>query len=175
MYTPLDSVKAVIIGQDPYYNVGMATGLAFSLKPFVKIYPPTLENIFKEYSQDLGFPRPTSGDLTPWAKDGVLLLNSALTVKDGQPNSHSKLGWSSLVEEVIQLIADTHPNAVWILWGNEAKKVVKNSEIKMRNAVISAHPSPLSAHNGFYGSRPFTRTNVLLRSCGMEVINWKLR
>ena len=166
-------VKAVLLGQDPYHGAGQAEGLCFSVKDGVE-KPPSLKNIFKEYTADLGYPEPASGSLRGWAKSGVLLLNTALTVREGQPNSHSGKGWEIFTDRVIELLNGRERPMVFILWGRNArsKKALITSP---RHLVLeAAHPSPLSASSGFFGCRHFSKTNEFLTSAGLEPVDWKL-
>ncbi|GAA0292772.1 uracil-DNA glycosylase [Gracilibacillus halotolerans] len=171
--TPFDKVKAVIIGQDPYHGPNQAHGLSFSVNPGVKI-PPSLRNIYKELASDVGFEIPPHGYLIEWTREGVLLLNNVLTVRAGQAHSHQGKGWEQFTDEVIrQLNKKTEP-IVYLLWGAAAikKKHLINQEKHF--IVESVHPSPLSAHRGFFGSKPFSKTNELLVSAGLAPINWQL-
>lgn len=175
--TPLNDVRVVILGQDPYHGEGQAHGLSFSVKPGVRI-PPSLVNIYKELEADLGVPRASHGLLEHWARQGVLLLNAVLTVEMGLAASHQGKGWEKFTDAVIRLVnAQPHP-VVFILWGAYAQKkaaFVDSIDKGGRHLVIkSAHPSPLSAHNGFHGSKPFSKTNTFLVAQGMEPIDWKL-
>ena len=166
-------VKAVLLGQDPYHGAGQAEGLCFSVKDGVE-KPPSLKNIFKEYTADLGYPEPASGSLRGWARSGVLLLNTALTVREGQPNSHSGKGWEIFTDRVIELLNERERPMVFILWGRNArsKKALITSP---RHLVLeAAHPSPLSASSGFFGCRHFSKTNEFLKSAGLEPVDWKL-
>lgn len=165
--TPFKDVKVVIVGQDPYHGEGEAHGLSFSVRDGVRI-PPSLKNIYKELYDDLGVPIRNTGDLTCWAKQGVLLLNSTLTVVKDTPNSHSNIGWQQFTDDVISLIDENKRDVVFILWGNYARS--KKSLIKNNYIIESAHPSPFSARNGFFGSKPFSRTNEYLKSKGLEEI-----
>ncbi len=170
--TPYSNVKAVILGQDPYHEVGQAQGVSFSVPSGVK-FPPSLQNIFKELKSDLNYPTPNSGDLTKWAKEGVLLLNTVLTVREGQANSHKNCGWMTFTDEVIKLISQKQTPVVFILWGGNARS--KKPLIDKRHHIIeSAHPSPLSAYNGFFGSKPFSKTNEYLINDNLTPINWQL-
>ena len=171
--TPYKSVKAVILGQDPYHEPNQAPGLCFSVKDGVKL-PPSLVNIYKELKSDLGITQCQKGDLTKWAKEGILLLNTTLTVRRAQANSHSKCGWTWFTDEVIKLLSKRDEPIVFILWGGNARS--KKSLIdKSKHFIIeSAHPSPLSAYNGFFGSKPFSKTNEFLKSIGKTPINWDL-
>lgn len=164
---PLDEVKVLVLGQDPYPSDGVADGLAFSSSRVKKI-PASLRNIFLEYRDDLGFDIPKTGDLTPWLKEGVLLLNTALTTEVGGRDSDKSIGWQNLNQQVILELVDRP--VVAILWGNSARALGKNFTLKIE----SSHPSPLSAHRGFLGSKPFTETNSLLHNMGIEPINWRL-
>jgi len=169
--TPPDKVNVVILGQDPYPTKGHANGLAFSVNPGVSPLPKSLKNIFQELKDDIGVVR-TNGDLTDWAKQGVLLLNTTLTVIEGTPGSHSGIGWEILTTDVIKYLSEHHKNLVYILWGKHAQ----NKEIYInptQNKIIkSPHPSPLSAHRGFFGSKPFSETNKYLMHYKDSVINW---
>ena len=176
---PFAGVRVLIVGQDPYPTPGHAVGLAFSVSPQVRRLPASLVNIFREYSDDLGFPTPTTGDLTPWSERGVLLLNRVLTVAPGQPGSHRGKGWEEVTEQAIRALAarksagrlDGEP-LVAILWGRDARTLVPLLE--GIPSIESAHPSPYSAANGFFGSRPFSRANHLLEQEGAEPVDWKL-
>ena len=169
--TPFSKVKVVILGQDPYHGEGQAMGLSFSV-PKNKELPPSLKNIYKELKNDLGVNPPDSGDLTAWAKQGVLLLNTVLTVRAGSANSHAGKGWEILTDDVIKKISDGRKNVVFILWGSNARS--KKSLIdKSKHLILeSAHPSPLSAYNGFFNSKPFSKTNAYLSARGIEPIDW---
>jgi len=170
---PFAGVRVLIVGQDPYPTPGHAVGLAFSVSPQVRRLPASLVNIFREYSDDLGFPTPATGDLTPWSERGVLLLNRVLTVAPGQPGSHRGKGWEEVTEQAIRALAarKTEP-LVAILWGRDARTLVPLLE--GIPSIESAHPSPYSAANGFFGSRPFSRANHLLEQEGAEPVDWKL-
>lgn len=171
--TPYGSVRAVILGQDPYHGPGQAHGLAFSVRPGVSP-PPSLVNIFKELQSDLGISRPGHGYLAAWARQGVLLLNAVLTVRDGEPNSHKGRGWEKLTDAIIRAVGAREQPAVFILWGAPAQKKAALVD-EGRHAVLrSAHPSPLSARNGFFGSRPFSRANAALEERGQPPIDWRL-
>jgi uracil-DNA glycosylase len=172
-YTPYDAVKVVILGQDPYHDVGQAHGLSFSVRPGVRP-PPSLLNIFKELKADLGCVPPKHGDLSSWAKQGVLLLNTVLTVQAHKAASHRGKGWEKFTDAIIKSLGQREKPLVFILWGShaQAKKKLLDTE---RHAILeSAHPSPLSAARGFFGSRPFSAANRLLRSWGEEEIEWCL-
>lgn len=173
-YTPLADVKAVILGQDPYHEPGQAHGLCFSVKPGVEP-PPSLKNIFKEMKSDLGIDEPADcGDLTKWAREGVLLLNTTLTVREHAANSHSGCGWQWFTDEVIKTVSDRCENVVFILWGSNARSKAPLIDAKRHLILESAHPSPLSAHNGFFGSRPFSKANAYLEARGRGAIDWQL-
>ena len=174
---PFDSVRVLIVGQDPYPTPGHAVGLSFSVAPDVRPLPRSLANIFDEYVADLGHPQPSCGDLTPWAERGVLLLNRVLTVRPGNPASHRGKGWEAVTECAIRaLVARSQPMVV-ILWGRDAStlKPMLGSDIRDNCVAIeSPHPSPLSASRGFFGSRPFSRANELLAGMGADPIDWRL-
>ena len=172
-FTPFEKVKAVLLGQDPYHNEGQAHGLCFSVQKGVQ-NPPSLENIFKELQSDIGCARPKTGDLTKWAKEGVLLLNTSLSVRAHQANSHSKCGWAWFTDSVIQLLSEQKKNLVFILWGGNARSKKPLIDQCKHLVVESAHPSPLSAYNGFFGSKPFSKTNEYLESNGIPPIDWDL-
>ncbi|TFH17902.1 MAG: uracil-DNA glycosylase [Acidimicrobiales bacterium] len=171
--TPYADTRVVILGQDPYHGPQQAHGLCFSVRQGVRI-PPSLVNIHKELHDDLGLPIPNHGNLEAWARHGVLLLNTTLTVRAGQAASHQKRGWETFTDHVIEVVNDKPDPVVFMLWGNSARR--KRSLIDTtRHAVIeSAHPSPLSAHNGFFGSKPFSRANAELVAAGREPIDWNL-
>ncbi len=175
--TPLDRVRVVILGQDPYHGPGQAHGLCFSVPPGVKP-PPSLVNIFKELASDIGLPRPVHGCLEAWAKQGVLLLNSVLTVEAHQAASHKGRGWEEFTDAVIHLVAQKPEPVVFLLWGSYAQKkaaFVESIDQGGRHLVLkAAHPSPLSAHNGFFGCRHFSQTNAFLAERGMEPVDWGL-
>ena len=172
-FTPYSEVKVVLLGQDPYHNEGQAHGLCFSVKDGVP-KPPSLENMLKELKSDLGFSAPVSGNLTKWAKEGVLLMNTALTVREHQANSHANCGWSWFTDSVISLLSKQKEHLVFILWGGNARR--KASLIDRRKHMIleCAHPSPLSAYNGFFGCRHYSQTDEYLKSVGKTPINWNL-
>lgn len=169
---PLDQVRVLIVGQDPYPTPGHAVGLCFSVAPDVRPLPPSLANIFREYSEDLGYPTPSSGDLSPWFDRGVLLLNRSLSVQPGRPNSHQGKGWEAVTEQAIKILAARGGPMVAILWGRNARNLAPLLGPVPR--IESAHPSPMAAHNGFFGSRPFSRANQLLIEQGAEPIDWRL-
>ena len=169
--TPLDEVRVVILGQDPYHGAGQAHGLSFSVRKGVRT-PPSLVNIYKELEADLGIPRPSSGDLSPWAERGVMLLNRVLTVRPGAAGSHRGKGWEVITAQAISALAARGGPLVAILWGRDASGL--EPALGQVPCIKSAHPSPLSARNGFFGSRPFSRANDLLRQQGAEPIDWSL-
>ncbi len=169
---PFDNVRVVILGQDPYHGIGQANGLSFAVHEGVRI-PPSLKNIFKEIQSDLGFTPINSGDLSRWAKQGVLLLNATLTVKASSPGSHQNKGWEEFTDAVIRKLSDEKENLVFILWGNYAKQKGKVIDRSKHMVLESQHPSPFSAHNGFFGSRPFSKSNDFLRNNGKKEINWE--
>ncbi|WP_192581902.1 uracil-DNA glycosylase [Rhodococcus wratislaviensis] len=169
---PFSEVKVLIVGQDPYPTPGHAVGLSFSVAPEVKPVPRSLGNIFTEYSKDLGYQTPTTGDLTPWSRQGVLLLNRVLTVQPGLPASHRKKGWEAVTEQAIRALVARPEPLVAILWGRDASTL--KPMLGDVPTIESAHPSPLSASRGFFGSRPFSRANELLDGLGAEPVNWQL-
>ena len=175
--TPLDRVKVVILGQDPYHGPGQAMGLSFSVPDGVK-HPPSLRNIFKELADDCEIAPPASGDLTPWAQRGVLLLNNSLTVEAGQAGSHAGRGWDAITDACVAAVAARAEPSVFILWGSHAQgKASRIAELNAptRHCVIrSPHPSPLSAHRGFFGSKPFSRANAFLEEAGRGAVDWRL-
>ena len=171
---PFDQVRVLIVGQDPYPTPGHAVGLSFSVAPDVRPLPRSLENIYKEYGTDLGYPAPATGDLTPWAQRGVMLLNRVLTVRPGTPASHRGKGWEAVTECAIRALVARSQPMVAVLWGRDAstlKPMLGGSDCV---AIESAHPSPLSASRGFFGSRPFSRANELLEQMGAEPVDWRL-
>lgn len=171
--TPLDEVRVVILGQDPYHGEGQAHGLCFSVQPGVKP-PPSLVNMFKELKSDLGIEPPKHGHLEAWAKQGVLLLNSVLTVEAGLAASHAGKGWERFTDAVIAEVNALPQPVVFVLWGNYAQKKAGFVDATRHCVIKSAHPSPLSAHNGFFGSKPFSRVNEFLIGKGIQTVNWKL-
>lgn len=171
--TPFAKTKAVILGQDPYHGPGQAHGLSFSVKPGIPP-PPSLQNIFKELHSDLGCPIPNHGYLTKWAEQGVLLLNTVLTVRRGQPNSHKGIGWETFTTRIIDALNERTTPVVFILWGSHAQQKRERVDTSRHYIIASPHPSPLSAHRGFFGSKPFSRTNEILRQNGLEEIDWNL-
>ena len=172
--TPYDKVKVVIMGQDPYHGEGEAHGLSFSVQAPTPL-PPSLKNIYKELYDDLGIKPCTSGDLTKWAKEGVLLLNSTLTVVKDTPNSHKDIGWQLFTDYIIKVLNEKEEPIVFILWGNFAKSKKAFITNPKHLVIESAHPSPFSARYGFFGSRPFSRTNEFLKKNGIKEINWDLK
>lgn len=172
-FTPVADLKAVILGQDPYHEPNQAHGLCFSVRKGVPL-PPSLQNIFKEIQSDLGITEPNCGDLTKWAQQGVLLLNTTLTVREHMANSHSKCGWAWFTDSVIKLISDNCENVVFILWGGNARSKAPLIDGSKHLILQCAHPSPLSAYNGFFGCKFFSKTNDYLLSHGKESIDWDL-
>lgn len=172
-YTPLNELKAVILGQDPYHEPNQAHGLCFSVKKGVAL-PPSLLNIYKEIQSDLGIREPLCGDLTKWAKEGVLLLNTTLTVREHRANSHSKCGWAWFTDSVIKLISENTQNTVFILWGGNARSKAPLIDGSKHLILQCAHPSPLSAFNGFFGCRHFSKTNEYLSAHGKKPVDWNL-
>ena len=169
---PFGAVRVLIVGQDPYPTPGHAVGLSFSVAPTVRRLPPSLLNIFREYSDDLGYPAPATGDLVPWSERGVLLLNRVLTVQPRQPTSHRGKGWEQVTEQAIRSLAARGGPLVAILWGNDARNLAPL--LGAVPNIQSAHPSPMSADRGFFGSRPFSRADKLLQDQGGDPLDWKL-
>ncbi len=171
--TPYHEVKAVMLGQDPYHGAGQAEGLSFSVQPGVKV-PPSLRNIYIELKEDIGVPTPSHGSLVSWGKHGVLLLNTALTVREGKPASHRGKGWERFTDTIIRLLNERKQPMVFLLWGNHAaeKEVLINTEHHL--VIRSAHPSPFAARKGFFGSRPFSRTNAFLQEHGQQPVDWTI-
>jgi uracil-DNA glycosylase len=169
---PFDDVRVLIVGQDPYPTPGHPVGLSFSVDPQVRRLPGSLVNIFREYSDDLGYPAPATGDLSPWAGRGVLLLNRVLTVEPGKPGSHRGKGWEEVTEQAIRALAARDKPLVAILWGRDARNLAPVLGGTPR--IESAHPSPMSANSGFFGTRPFSRANALLERQGAAPVDWKL-
>lgn len=169
---PFDEVRALIVGQDPYPTPGHAIGLCFSVAPEVRPLPRSLVNVFREYGDDLGEPQPTTGDLTPWVHQGVLLLNRSLTVRPGAPASHRGRGWEQVTDAAIDALVARDRPLVSILWGREARSLAPRLRDLPR--VESAHPSPMSADRGFFGSRPFSRANAMLEERGVTPVDWRL-
>ena len=171
--TPYEHIRVVILGQDPYHGEGEAHGMAFSVNPGIKT-PPSLVNIYKEAHSDVGIDIPNHGDLTSWAKQGVLLLNTVLTVQEGCANSHKGKGWEIFTDHIIEEMNKREKPLVFILWGRQAANKASMIDTTKHCVITSAHPSPLSAHRGFFGSRPFSRTNAFLVSQGIEPIDWRI-
>jgi len=171
--TAFGSIKIIILGQDPYHGPNQANGLSFSVEPGINP-PPSLQNIFKELHSDLNIEYPNHGDLTAWARQGVLLLNTCLTVENGLPNSHQGKGWELFTDAVLSKVNDEKHNIVFILWGRKAQLKEKLIDHTKHLIIRSAHPSPLSAHNGFFGSKPFSQANLFLKKNNLDQINWKL-
>ncbi|KIO65765.1 hypothetical protein B4064_2515 [Caldibacillus thermoamylovorans] len=172
-YTAFADVKVVILGQDPYHGPNQAHGLSFSVKPGVPL-PPSLKNIFLELQADLGCTPPSSGYLVPWTKQGVLLLNTVLTVREGQANSHQGKGWEIFTDRVIEILNRKSKPVVYILWGSAAQMKQQLIDTNKHFIIKAPHPSPLSAHRGFFGSKPFSKTNSILKTIGQTEINWQL-
>lgn len=168
---PYEDVKVVIIGQDPYHGYGQANGLSFSVAPGVKM-PPSLVNIFQEVSSDTGAPMPTNGDLSRWANQGVLLLNSSLTVREGEAASHAGIGWEDFTDAVVEKLNKEKENLVFILWGSHAIKKGEKIDRNKHLVLTSPHPSPLSAHRGFFGNHHFSKANAYLKDHGKQEIIW---
>lgn len=171
--TPLESTRVVILGQDPYHQAGQAHGLSFSVLPGIKV-PPSLRNIFKELSSDIGIPTPEHGFLESWAEQGVLLLNAVLTVEDSNANVHQGQGWEGITDCIIQQVNESSTGTVFIFWGSYAQKKTSMIDQTKHLIIQSAHPSPLSAHRGFFGSQPFSKANTWLTEKGFSEINWEL-
>lgn len=171
--TPLSRVRVVILGQDPYHGAGQAHGLCFSVRPGVRI-PPSLVNIYKEMESDLGIPRASHGFLESWARQGVLLLNSVLTVEEARAGAHQGRGWERFTDAVIRAVNDECDNVVFMLWGSYAQKKAAFVDGKRHLVLKAPHPSPLSAHNGFFGCRHFSRANEFLVARGLDPIDWRL-
>lgn len=171
---PFSGVRVLIVGQDPYPTPGHAVGLSFSVAADVRPLPRSLVNIFTEYSTDLGYPTPGDGDLIPWAQRGVMLLNRVLTVRPGNPASHRGRGWEAVTECAIRALVARDEPLVAILWGRDAATVKPMLATQKCAVIESAHPSPLSAHRGFFGSRPFSRANELLTGMGAQALDWRL-
>lgn len=171
--TPYDDVRVLVLGQDPYHGPGQAHGLAFSVRPGVRP-PPSLANLYRELRDDVGCPVPKTGSLVPWAEQGVLLLNAVLTVRAGEANSHKNRGWERFTDAVIRRANEKRERVVFVLWGGYAAKKLPLVDPARHVVVQSAHPSPLSARRGFFGSRPFSRINAALREAGRKEIDWCL-
>ena len=172
-YTPYEAVRVLILGQDPYHGPRQAHGCSFSVRPHVPL-PPSLRNIYKELYDDVGATPPDHGCLVPWARQGVLLLNTVLTVRAGQANSHQGKGWEQFTDAVFKAVNQLPTRVVFILWGNSARRKAELVDTSRHVVIQSAHPSPYSASYGFFGSRPFSRTNTALREAGLPEINWQL-
>lgn len=173
-YTPFHQVKVVILGQDPYHGPGQAHGLSFSVQPEVK-QPPSLKNIFKELQSDLEIPPPDHGYLVEWARQGVLLLNTVLTVRQGQAHSHRNKGWENFTDHVIKSLNEKEKPIVYILWGGAAQSKQSLIDTSKHYIIKAPHPSPLSAYRGFFGSKPFSKANTLLKESGQAEIDWIIR
>jgi uracil-DNA glycosylase len=172
--TALEDIRVVILGQDPYHGPNQAHGLCFSVLPGVKI-PPSLRNIYKELADDIdGFTIPNHGTLSPWAEQGVLLLNTVLTVEQGKAHSHAKLGWETFTDKVIEVVNQHCSNVVFLLWGSHAQKKGNTINREKHHVLHAPHPSPLSAHRGFFGSKPFSQANQLLIESGKAPIQWQV-
>ncbi|TRZ82510.1 MAG: uracil-DNA glycosylase [Sediminibacterium sp.] len=171
--TPYNKVKVIILGQDPYHNPHQAMGLSFSVPDGIKT-PPSLMNIFKELQKDIGMPIPSAGNLSIWAKQGVLLLNAVLTVRANEPASHAKIGWTKFTDDVIQLLSLHKTGLVFILWGNFAQEKIKLIDSSKHKILKAAHPSPFSAYNGFFGCKHFSATNEYLVKNNQDPINWTI-
>lgn len=171
--TPFDKTKVVILGQDPYHGSGQAHGLSFSVQKGVKL-PPSLKNIFTELHSDIGCDLPTHGELTSWANQGVLLLNTTLTVREGKPASHCKKGWETFTDEIIRSLNSKDIPVVYILWGAHAQTKKKLIDTDKHFMIESVHPSPLSSYRGFFGSKPFSRCNELLEATNQQSIDWQI-
>ncbi|MBR4073518.1 MAG: uracil-DNA glycosylase [Clostridia bacterium] len=172
-YTAFSNVKAVIIGQDPYHGAGQAHGLCFSVKKGVEP-PPSLKNMYKELYEDLNITPPHHGELIEWAKQGVLMLNTVLTVREASPNSHKGMGWEHFTDRVISELNRKETPVVFLLWGANARKKAEIITNPLHQKLITVHPSPLSAYGGFFGCKHFSRTNEILKNAGLTPINWKL-
>jgi uracil-DNA glycosylase len=172
-HTPLDDVKVVLLGQDPYHGHGQAHGLCFSVNDGVR-FPPSLQNIFKELKEDCGCEIPLSGNLTKWADQGVLLLNATLTVRANEAGSHQNKGWETFTDQIIKTISDTKKHIVFILWGRFAQGKETLIDAQKHLILKAAHPSPFSAYNGFFGCKHFSKTNTYLNNNGLTEINWQL-
>ena len=172
-YTDYQDVKVVILGQDPYHGPNQAEGLSFSVKDEV-LKPPSLKNIFKELESDLGIPFPEHNSLKPWSKQGVLLLNAVLTVEEHKPTSHKDHGWESFTDNVIQVLNEKEKPIVFILWGSYARSKKEYITNPIHLVIESAHPSPFSARNGFFGSKPFSKANEFLKKNGIKEIDWRI-
>ncbi|MBR7163663.1 MAG: uracil-DNA glycosylase [Clostridia bacterium] len=172
-YTPYRDVRVLLLGQDPYHGPGQAHGMAFSVQPGTA-FPPSLQNIFKELEQDVGMPFPKTGCLIPWAEQGVLLLNTVLTVREGEPNSHKKLGWTEFTDSIISKLNQREDPVIFLLWGANAKEKLPLITGHQHYVLSTVHPSPLSASRGFFGCRHFSKTNTILHRLGKKPICWEL-
>ncbi len=172
-HTPFDMVKVLLLGQDPYHGPGQANGLCFSVKRGIPV-PPSLKNIFRELYHDVGLAFPTHGDLSPWAKQGVLMLNASLTVEEGKPMSHESLGWHTFTDAVIRKVSERHEGVIFVLWGRFAAQKEALIDSTKHHILTAAHPSPFSAHKGFLGCKHFSKINQLLIQQGKEPIDWQL-
>jgi len=170
--TDFHEVKAVIVGQDPYHGEGQANGLSFSVENGIA-KPPSLKNIFKELKSDLGIEEPIHGNLTNWGKNGVLLLNSVLTVEAHKPGSHYNRGWERFTNKILELLSENE-EIVFVLWGKKAQEKVASINLQCNSVIKSPHPSPFSANHGFFGSKPFSKVNIMLRGKGLNPVDWKL-
>jgi uracil-DNA glycosylase len=171
--TPFESVRVVLLGQDPYHGSGQAHGLCFSVSPGITV-PPSLGNIFKEIERDIGIPVPRHGSLEKWAREGVLLLNATLTVRAGQPGSHQRKGWETFTNAVISRLSEKRVGLVFLLWGKYAQEKEAIIDTNRHYLLKAAHPSPYSAYNGFFGCRHFSKTNTILKNHGLEEIDWRI-
>lgn len=171
---PFEDVKVVIIGQDPYHGPNQANGLAFSVNKGIAV-PPSLQNIYQELSDDLGIKSPTHGDLSDWVKQGVMLLNTSLTVEAGKAGSHKDIGWMPFIQGVISILNEYHENLVFILWGKHAQQFRAGMSTNRHYYIESAHPSPFSADRGFFGSKPFSQCNTFLRTINKQPIDWEIK
>lgn len=171
---PFENIKVVILGQDPYHGEGQSHGLAFSVQDGIA-FPPSLRNIFQEYCSDLRYDTPSSGNLTKWAEEGVLLLNTALTVRAGEANSHKNKGWEIFTDRLIKMISDEKEHIVFILWGKPAQSKAKLIDENKHLVLSAPHPSPLSSYRGFFGSKPFSKVNSYLNKHNIGEIDWKLK
>lgn len=172
-YTDYEQVRVLLLGQDPYHDTDQAHGLCFSVRSGVKL-PRSLVNIFKELQDDIGCPIPSHGDLTSWAKQGILMLNTVLTVRANTPNSHSNRGWETFTDAVIQAVNDKSEPVIFVLWGKNAQEKLPLINTDFHKVIIAAHPSPFSARKGFFGSKPFSKINEFLREFGQPEIDWRI-
>lgn len=172
-YTTYKETRVVILGQDPYHGSGQAHGLSFSVQPGIRI-PPSLKNIYKELNDDIGCPIPDHGSLHSWARQGVLLLNTVLTVEEGAPNSHQGIGWEQFTDRIISTLNERNEPVVFMLWGKHAQAKAANIDADKHHIIASPHPSPFAARRGFFGSKPFSRANSYLESVGRSVIDWTI-